>query len=257
MIQVIERTFGIIELLSRDGDLSLEGLSRSAGLNKGTLCNILRTLIKLGYVEKAGHGIYRLSDSFHLLSERNAWREQEGMIMQQAASVLAAELGESVLAGTLRREQVVIIAQAQFQRHLMVNQQILYAGLSLYHSVTGRILLSFVDAEVRRRIYEHCGPPLEDWNGIASLKELETATAIIRAEGISLMENRVDGIKSFAVPVMDRSRNLAAALALTMPIARLGADGGTLVIDALRRHAGRLEATLAAVGLDSHNFIRL
>ena len=47
MIQVIGRVFAILEELSLDGEVSLESLARITGLNKGTLCNILRTLIEL------------------------------------------------------------------------------------------------------------------------------------------------------------------------------------------------------------------
>ena len=48
MIQVIERVFRLLEELSLDGEVSLDSLARISALNRGTLCNILRSLIELG-----------------------------------------------------------------------------------------------------------------------------------------------------------------------------------------------------------------
>ena len=53
MIQVIGRVFAILEELSLDGEVSLDSLAGITGLNKGTLCNILRTLIELGYIRRS------------------------------------------------------------------------------------------------------------------------------------------------------------------------------------------------------------
>ena len=54
MIQVIDRVFNILEHLRDSQVLSLSCLAKHMGLNKSTLCNILKTMTDLGYIENDG-----------------------------------------------------------------------------------------------------------------------------------------------------------------------------------------------------------
>ena len=51
-VQSVERTFAIIELLCKNGELGITELSAASGLNKATVFRLLSTLVKLGYVRK-------------------------------------------------------------------------------------------------------------------------------------------------------------------------------------------------------------
>ena len=247
MIQVLTRAFIIFQELSRKGECSLEELARTTRLNKGTLCNILRTLIELDLVAKSVRGSYRIGEGFYSLA-RDRSAEKYRQIVRTTAESLARELGESVVISTLRNGRVEIITQAQVQRHLMVNSEITYKDLSLYHSVSGRILYSFLPREERMRLFESHGPPLEQWGGYRDFPSLEAAVNTICGESISIMTNRQEGIKSFAIPLREPVGEVTSALGVTLPIFRLPPEREKLLVQSMRNAAKRFTNALRGMG---------
>lgn len=245
MIQVLTRTFAIFQELSRKGECSLEELACATRLNKGTLCNILRTLIELDCVAKSMRGCYRIGKGFYSLA-RNHTAEKYKETAQSIAESLAKELGESVVISTLRNDRVEIIsqAQAQVQHHLMVNPEIFYNNLSLYHSVSGRILYSFLPLADRMHLFEIYGAPLEQWDGYPDFYALEAAAEAIRADSLSVMTNLSEGIKSFAIPLYDHTGCISAALGVTLPIFRLPAEPEKTLLGPMRNAAGNFRNAL-------------
>lgn len=233
MIQVIKRTFQILELLSPDKGVSLDRLTKSTGLNKGTLCNILKTLVGLGYVQKNGVGTYIISSKFYALAHPYSQDNRIIDLAEYYVKILASETKESGVVAILKNyEEVEIIAQNQFNRSIMVNTDI-YKNLSLYNSVTGRILSSYQSEENLHKIIEKNGYPIKEWNNISSWEELKAHTMKIRGNEISVMENKKLEIKAFAVPILDVENNICASLGLTVPLVRLNEEE---VITALRKN---------------------
>ena len=256
MIQVIERVVKIIDELALDGEVPLESMVRLHGLNKGTLCNILRTLVDLKWVEKCGRGNYRLSDHFRELCSAPVWDKRGVEIMERAASDLSRELRESTVISTLRRRRLVVVTQAQYQRELMINQVIFYAKLSLYTSVLGRVICACLPPAERKEIYKLCKPLDGELNGADDFEGYEAELAKVREAGISIMTNHTLGIKSFAVPVLDASGAVCASFGLTMPLSRLPADEGAGIAAALRRANHQLMRKLAVGGFAAGDFLR-
>lgn len=153
-------------------------------------------MVNGGYIERCGRGNYKLSAKFHA---PGIWGESGYQAIRRTVTELSEELGESIVAGTLNGHKVVIVIQAQAERKLMINQAIVYENLSLYHSVTGRVLLAFSTLEKRRFCFAKCGVPGREWNNAVTFEDYEAACAEVREAGISIMENPSDGIKSFAV----------------------------------------------------------
>ena len=256
MIQVIERAVKIMEELALDGEVPLESMVRLHGLNKGTLCNILRALVDMKWVEKCGRGNYRLSDHFRELCNTPEWGKHGVELMQQAATDLSLELRESTVISTLRRRRLVVMAQAQYQRELMINQVIFYGKLSLYSSVSGRVICACLPPAERKAIYKQCAPLDGELRGVNDLEGYEAELARVREAGISIMTNHTLGIKSFAVPVIDSSGAVCASFGLTMPLSRLPADNGEGIVAALRRANHLLMRKLTLGGFSAGNFIR-
>lgn len=244
MIQVIGRVFQILEELSLDGEVSLEGLSRVTSLNKGTLCNILRSMIELGYVKRSRCGHYRIGEKLRDLAGGGQSDSSALDKIRAAVRALADSTRESGVIATLRGTRVSILAQAQFQRSLMINTAEIYAALSLYHSVSGRILVACLSPENRAGAVREAGLPGGLWDGIDSMEKLEEACAVIRREGISVMENPDMEIISFAVPVRYPSGENAVSMGLTVPLARCRASDRKKVIALLRENAENLESQL-------------
>ena len=244
MIQVIKRVFGILEELSLDGEVSLDSLARITGLNKGTLCNILRSLIELGYVVRTRGSHYSLTESFRLLAATEVCSAAELDRMHKIVVSLADASGESGVLSVLRGDRVAVVTQAQYSRPLMINPMEIYAALSLYHSVSGRILVAHLAAEQRARLAGRIGFPRSEWDGIETLPELEKACRKIRRERLSVMKNTEQGIIAFAVPAARPSGGFMS-LGLTMPLVRCSAEMRKRIPVLLCEHAGRLAQSAA------------
>ena len=239
MIHVIGRVFTILEELSLDGEVSLESLARITGLNKGTLCNILRTLIELGYVRLTRSSHYELTDRFRGLCGPELHPPAEMEAFRREVHALAESTEESGVLSELRADRVAVVAQAQHPRTLMVNAVELYAALSLYHSVSGRILVSYLPAEQRADLCGRIGFPGAHWDGIDSLPQLENVCRKIRQTAVSVMENPEQEIIAFAVPVF-RPAGKIMALGLTMPLMRCPQTVREKITAELRLHAAKI-----------------
>ena len=242
MIQVIGRVFAILEELSLDGEVSLESLARITGLNKGTLCNILRTLIELGYIRRSRSSHYELTERFRGLCGPESLPAAELESFRREVHALAESTGESGVLTELRTDRVAVVVQAQHPRTLMVNAAELYAALSLYHNVSGRILVSYLPAEQRADLCGRIGFPGAQWDGIDSLPQLENVCRKIRQTAVSVMENPEQEIIAFAVPVF-RPAEKIMALGLTMPLMRCPQNVREKIVTELRIHAGNLGTT--------------
>lgn len=219
MIQVVQRVFAIMEELSLDGEASLGTLAQVTGLNKGTLCNILRTLTELGYVCKKDKNCYTLSDKIKSLYAEEKLPQREQAMLDNCVNEFAQATCESCVITRLRdNSRVSIVTQAVYNRSLMVNMGGVYASLSLYGSVSGRVLISYSTVQGRENVCKKAGFPGDKWYGIINQEQLEKACAGIRREGISVMENPVLEIISFGVPLYFGKEVLS--LALVMPISR-------------------------------------
>ncbi len=240
MIQVIERAFRIMEELSLDGEVSLEALARISKLNKGTLCNILRSLIELGYARRIREGHYQLSDKIKELAQGNNIAPADLEKMRDCVASLAEKTGESGVIGVLRHTRVAIAAQSQYQRSLMVNTSEVYAGLSLFGSVTGRILFAYLDEKERAMLCRQVGFPGSQWGDADTAEQLEKLCAAIRSKRLAVMENPQTEIISFAVPV-SWHKNIIS-LGLTMPLFRCTAAEKKRIVKTLEEHAADLSS---------------
>lgn len=239
MIQVIDRVFNILEHLRDSQVLSLSCLAKHMGLNKSTLCNILKTMTDLGYIENDGSGNYRISEKFKQLAQP---LPQEELLKSQCmhfCKMLADETRESGVITALRHRSLSILAQSQYPRSLMISMAV-YENLSLFHSVSGRIILAHLRPPELDEIIDRYGYPGAEWEDISTHAELENACRELRKSKLSVMTNQTDGIKAFAMPVFDAKNRICGAMGLTMPLFRL--DGGREpgILRALRECAAQL-----------------
>jgi DNA-binding IclR family transcriptional regulator len=200
-------------------------------------------LIELGYARRTREGHYQLSDMIKELAQGNDIVPEDLEKMRECVNALAESTGESGVIGILRHTRVAIAAQAQYQRSLMVNTREVYAGLSLFGSVTGRILFAGISPEERAVICRQTGFPGALWGNADSAEAVEVLCAEIRAEEIAVMENPATEIISFAVPVTYREQTLS--LGLTMPLFRCTVPERKRIVKLLKDHAAALSSQFA------------
>jgi len=257
MIQVIDRVAKIVGMLAAEDDLSLEKIAGANALNRGTVCNILRSLIEVGWVERSGCGTYRLTTCFRELGTTPEWDPKLIGYLEQKLRVLSDNLCESLVISTLRYSRIVVMAQAKFQHTLMINDERLYAKLSLYRSVSGEVLCAGLPAEVRRTLFRINPPTEHDLSDDGDLAGYERKLERIYADGSNISLNERLSIKSWAFPIYDDARSICASIGLSVPLARLPEDGGARFCSEMQKTAGEISRWLHKENFSAAHLIRL
>jgi len=194
--------------------MTLSQAAQAAGLSRATARRILRTLTALGYVEQSGRqfalssGILRLGYAY--LATQN-WIEQATPLMRQ----LSEQFHESCSAAILQGTEIVYVARIPARRIMSVTLAV-GTRLPAFHTSLGRIQLGFLDdAEFWRRLKSLC---IESYtpSTITDLQALFDRVQEDRAQGFSIVDEELErGLRSIAVPILDRSGQAVAALNLS------------------------------------------
>jgi IclR family transcriptional regulator, pca regulon regulatory protein len=191
--------------------MTLSQAAQATGFSRATARRILRTLAELGYVAQNGRefslssGILRLG--FAYLATQN-WIEQATPLMRQ----LSEEFHESCSAAILEGTEIVYVARFPARRIMSVTLAV-GTRLPAFHTSLGRIQLGFLDdAEVWCRLkslrVETYTP-----STITDVQALYERVREDHAQGFSIVDEELErGLRSIAVPVVDRSGQAIAAL---------------------------------------------
>jgi IclR family transcriptional regulator, pca regulon regulatory protein len=194
--------------------MTLSQAAQANDLSRATARRILRTLAQLGYVIQNGRefslssGILKLGYAY--LATQN-WIEQATPLMRQ----LSEQLHESCSAAILEGTEIVYVARIPAGR-IMSATVAVGTRLPAFHTSLGRTLLGFLDAA-------------ELWRRLKSLRvEAYTPSTIVDvqalfdrvrqdyAQGFSIVDEELErGLRSIAVPIVDRSGQALAALNLS------------------------------------------
>jgi len=194
--------------------MTLSQAAIAAGLSRATARRILRTLTELGYVEQSGRqfalssGILKLG--FAYLATQN-WIEQAAPLMRQ----LSEQFHESCSAAILQGTEIVYVARIPASRIMSVALAV-GTRLPAFHTALGRIQLGFLDdAELWRRLRSLRLDPLTP-STIIDVQALFDRVREDHAQGFSIVDEELErGLRSIAVPVVDRGGQVVAALNLS------------------------------------------
>jgi len=208
---------GLAVLGSFDKERPTMTLSQAAqvtGLSRATARRILRTLTELGYVAQSGRQ-FSLSSSilklgFSYLATQN-WIEQATPLMRQ----LSEQLHESCSAAILEGTEIVYVARIPAGRIMSVSLAV-GTRLPALHTSLGRIQLGFLDdAELWRRLMSF---RLDAYtpSTIIDVQALFDRIKDDHAQGFSIVDEELErGLRSIAVPIVDRAGQAVAALNLS------------------------------------------
>jgi IclR family transcriptional regulator, pca regulon regulatory protein len=194
--------------------MTLSQAAQATGVSRATARRILRTLTELGYVVQEGRqfslssGILKLG--FAYLATQN-WIEQAAPLMRQ----LSEQFHESCSAAILKGTEIVYVARIPASRIMSVALAV-GTRLPAFHTSLGRIQLGFVDdAELWRRLrslrIEAYTP-----STIVEVQALFDRVQDDHAQGFSIVDEELErGLRSIAVPIVDRNGQAVAALNLS------------------------------------------
>ncbi|SEM19407.1 IclR family transcriptional regulator [Nonomuraea pusilla] len=220
-IQSVERAAAILRLLASGPRLlGVAELARALGLPKGTLHGILRTLVKVGFVEQdAATGKYRLGATLlHLGSSYLDVNELRTRSLNWA-DALAGRSRESAWIGTLHEGHVLVIHHVFRPDDSMQTLQV-GTYLPAHASALGKVLLAHDP-------YGEAAPPLAPHTGrtLVDPGALERELDQVRARGWAAeMEELVEGEVALAAPIKDPRGIVVGAIGIRGAVERL-ADG--------------------------------
>lgn len=222
-IQVADRLFGALEILTEDGSAGLMDVSERLGLNKSTAHRVLNSLVYMGYarqdeitgkyepslkiVDMAGK-IMSNVDIVHVV------RPYLRRLMEQAEETVHFVERDGV--------EAVYIDKVESLRNGIQMVSRIGSRIPLYCSGVGKAMAAYMDEQEVREIWEnskvHPLTPytITDYN--AFLNELER----IRERGYALdNEENESGVRCIAVSLREYTGRRRYAFSISAPVTRM------------------------------------
>lgn len=238
MIQVTGRLFSLLELIGDQGRLGSKTLADATGLNHSTTCNLLASLVDLGYIEKTESCEYQFAAGLYRLVEKSIPRR---VLLRHAPRLCAAGCarhGERTVVAVLTGSDLDVICEATYADGVNIRTESRIWDAP-WDSATGRILIAHLDAEARRAVIASHGLPGEAWDGIVTEEALDAALKAVRHDGSHVLM-RANGSCAVAVPIRDARGAVHASLGVSMLAARWEGDHRALIDACLAEHAAEL-----------------
>lgn len=216
-VRAVERALDILMCFTRRESLSLTEIAGEAGLHKSTVHRLMTTLEEKGFVSRdVSTEKYRLGIKIWELSAHLSNTDDPALLLLPTMEKLRDELEETVsLYVRDGRERLRIQAVQSNQAIRRVAP--VGARLPLYVGASSKILVAF--ASEREQEYIMSDPIWPDSVGRSAFRD---QLKEIRSVGYAIsVEEREQGATSVAAPVFDLKGNLAAALSVSGPLARL------------------------------------
>jgi len=241
MIQVIERVDKIIDAISANSGegISLKNIESSTGLNKGTLCNLLKSLCEIGYVEKKQNGIYAIGGKISKIAFPYFRKDKLYSVAAEISKQLAEETQESALiVADYENGKLQVIAKDVFDQAIVINKGV-FDDFDDYNTATGRVILAFDNTLDKKKIYAESLSEFFD-----SEKTFFEIINEIREESFCELnvENRLS--TAFAVPVF-RNSKFVAALGMLVPDIRYNSKNKNTLIEVLQKYGYKMTDQLA------------
>lgn len=224
LIQSVDRAIDVLEYLADRDEGAVTDLAAALGVHKSTAFRLLAALETRGLVEQVSErGRYRLGAGLVRLAGATAARLD---LVEQSRPVsrrLAAEVGETVNVARLEDDAVVNVDQVLGGANV-TTQNWVGQRTPLHATSSGKVLLAFADPALRARLLTRPLPRFTPAT-ITDLPALEAELARASASGWASTREELElGLNAVAAPVRGHDGAVVAAVSVSGPSYRLGAD---------------------------------
>ena len=220
-VRAISRGFAVLSAVSRDGPITLMGISRSANVPYATACRVVQTLMHEGLIEReTGRKKYRVTA---LVQSLATGFQQEDMLAAEARphlTELCKKVGWPISLATRVGTRMMVRESTHQMTSLTFTNY--YPGFTLPISecATGKAYLAHCDDEERSMI-EDAFQATDSEAAQTGLLLLSDGVALekIREAGYALQARNLHNFEpgktaSLAVPIMSNSGKLIGTMAL-------------------------------------------
>jgi len=186
MIQVLHRAFDILDLLASDPDrpMRLAQIAERLELHAGTCANILKTMVRRGYVDQVTpRGRYVLGPAVGRLARSAPYRRDLVAAAEAPMTRLARRVHETVLIAALRDHCRVTLCEIHGDQVLQVRRDVVTSE-DVYSTATGRVLLAHLGSRAFEAVVARHGLPAASWPEAGSKARLRAAVSKIRADEV-------------------------------------------------------------------------
>ena len=220
-IKSIKNSHEVLQFLLREREATLNRIAENVELSKSSVHKHLRTLSRLGTVEKTSGG-YGLG--LELLTMGGSVRDRHPLFLHAQTEIaeLAEDTGEIGVLSVPYRDKSLTIHQVPGSRAMNTDA---YLGIqqSMHCTATGKSMLAFFDADRRQEVVDGLDLKRRSRNTITSKSALlEELEAIRKDRYAQNDEERLEGMRAVASPIVDRNDDrVHGAIAIAAPARRL------------------------------------
>jgi len=249
---ILERTLGILELLTKHGQgLELAAIADQLDIPRSAVHRLLADLIRCGYVRQTrDHGDYMLSTK--LVSMGLSFLSNTGIvdIAQPLLDGLAQASGELVRLSVVDGERLTWVARAQGARQGLRYDPDMGSDARLSCSSSGLAWLCTLDDDAALALVAQQGVGLAaDYgpNAPATLVEVMASVQATRERGYSLtQETYTPGLNAMAAPVRLAGQPAMGVISIAGPTVRFTLERMQSLGDELMVVAAQLAAASGA-----------
>jgi DNA-binding IclR family transcriptional regulator len=222
-IQVLERAFGLLELLASQPDpISLKEISERTGLHPSTAHRILNDLTIGRFVDRPQAGTYRLGmrllELGNLVKARLDVREASLAPMRELHKVTHQPVNLSMRQG----DEIVYVERTYSERSGMQVVRAVGGRAPLHLTSVGKLFLAHEDPARVRAYAMRTGLTGHTRNSITDAARLDRELASVRASGVARDDEELElGVRCMAAGIFDDQGQLLAGLSVSAPADRL------------------------------------
>jgi len=221
--KAVVKTIRLLECLSKENELGVTDLAKSAGMNKSTVYRFLNSLKELGYVRQNPRSErYSLTlKLFELgsivLDRMELWKEAPPIIEK-----LAEQTHETVHLAVLDEGKLVYLGKIESTQALRVSMMSRVGqSAPTYCTGVGKILLVHLPPDRLDESLNREGLHRFTDNTITDRAQLQKELEGVRQNGFAIdNEEHEVGVKCVAAPVRNNGGQVFAALSISIPSVR-------------------------------------
>lgn len=241
-VRAVERALDILLCFTDASELSLTEIASKVNLHKSTVHRLLASLEGKGFVQRdSATEKYGLGFSLWELSVHLSHSDDLGVMLLPEMERLRDLVGETVslyVRDGMERVRIQAVQSNQAIRRVAP----VGARMPLYVGASSKVLTAYDDEAVQEQVLHEA----ERSNGFDRQSYSQHLRDIRTIGYATSVEEREPGAAAIAVPVIDRSGRLVAALAVSGPANRLTQEMMMVYVSTISEAARRM-GTIAAL----------
>ena len=236
-VAAVMKVFGILQGLGEGGLVGITELSQRLLMSKSTVHRLLQTMREMGYVRQEDGEKYALTIKLFELGSKALPNLDLVRIADSHMRIVASDTRETVHLGGRGQDCIVYLHTISSAYNLRM-QCIVGSTNPLYSTAIGKVLLAFSPEEDARVALSRIEFKRRTKNTLVTVDAVMKVLPKIRTQGFSEdIEEQEEGLRCFAVPVMDHTGNAIAAMSTSFPLTRFGRDTRTRYVTLLNTAA--------------------